>query len=147
MAAPVYFLESDLPQTHLPRLYKSVDAFVISSRGEGWGRPHAEAMAMGLPVLATNWSGNTEFMNELNSFLIEVTELITIKKGPFKGHKWAQPSVNHLRKLMRFVFSNPKEAKRKGHTARKDMVLKYNPKIVADMVMKRLTTIKRNLLL
>ena len=29
-------------------------------RGEGWGRPHVEAMACGLPVIATNWSGNTE---------------------------------------------------------------------------------------
>jgi glycosyltransferase involved in cell wall biosynthesis len=26
-------------------------------RGEGWGRPHVEAMAMGLPIIATNWCG------------------------------------------------------------------------------------------
>jgi len=138
-------LESDLPQTHLPRLYKSVNAMVIPSRGEGWGRPHAEAMAMGLPVLATNWSGNTEFMNEFNSYLIEVEELITIQNGPFKGHKWAQPSVNHLRKLMRLVFSNPEEAKRKGDIARRDMVNKYNPKVVANIVLKRLLEINQKI--
>ena len=27
--------------------------------GEGWGRPHVEAMSMALPVIATNWSGST----------------------------------------------------------------------------------------
>ena len=27
--------------------------------GEGWGRPHVEAMSMELPVIATNWSGST----------------------------------------------------------------------------------------
>jgi len=140
-SAPVLFLESDLPQTHLPRLYKSVNAMVIPSRGEGWGRPHAEAMAMGLPVLATNWSGNTEFMNEYNSYLIKVEELITIQNGAFKGHRWAQPSVNHLRKLMRLVFSNPIEAKHKGDIARRDMVTKYNPKVVANIVLKRLLEI------
>ena len=57
-------LLSGLPLKDLVRLYKSVDAFVLPSRGEGWGRPYMEAMAMGLPVIATNWSGPTEFVNE-----------------------------------------------------------------------------------
>jgi glycosyltransferase involved in cell wall biosynthesis len=35
---------------------------VIPSHGEGWGRPHLEAMSCGRPVLATNWSGPTAFM-------------------------------------------------------------------------------------
>jgi glycosyltransferase involved in cell wall biosynthesis len=37
----------------MPALYKAADALVIPSRGEGWGRPHCEAMAMRLPVIAT----------------------------------------------------------------------------------------------
>ena len=40
-----------LLQTAMPSLYKSVDCFVLPSRGEGWGRPQTEAMAMGLPVI------------------------------------------------------------------------------------------------
>ncbi len=58
-------------------------AAVLPSRGEGWGRPFAEAMAMQLPVIgacfgpvatdndvraATNWSGPTHFINETNAF-------------------------------------------------------------------------------
>ena len=39
------------------------------SCGEGQGRPHHEAMMMGLPVIATNWSGNTG-IHERSSFLI-----------------------------------------------------------------------------
>jgi glycosyltransferase involved in cell wall biosynthesis len=34
-----------------------------------------EAQAMGLPVIATNWSGQTEFMTELNSLLLPVAHL------------------------------------------------------------------------
>jgi glycosyltransferase involved in cell wall biosynthesis len=34
----------------MPALYAAADAFVLPTRGEGWGRPIAEAMAMGLPV-------------------------------------------------------------------------------------------------
>jgi len=29
-----------------PRYYAAADAFVLPSRGEGWGRPHVEAMSM-----------------------------------------------------------------------------------------------------
>ena len=36
---------------------------MLPSRGEGWGRPHVEAMAMGLPVIATNWSGTTAYLD------------------------------------------------------------------------------------
>ncbi len=39
------------PQADMPSLYKSVDCFVLPSRGEGWGRPQVEAMAMGLPLI------------------------------------------------------------------------------------------------
>jgi glycosyltransferase involved in cell wall biosynthesis len=42
-------------------MYKAADAFVLPSHGEGWGRPIMEAMSMGLPVIATNWSGQTAY--------------------------------------------------------------------------------------
>ena len=50
------------PETEMPSVYAAADAFVLPSRGEGWGRPHVEAMSLGLPVIATNWSGPTAFM-------------------------------------------------------------------------------------
>lgn len=58
--AAVYLHDQHVPQTDLPALYLAADAFVLPSRGEGWGRPHTEAMAMELPIIATNWSGPTE---------------------------------------------------------------------------------------
>jgi glycosyltransferase involved in cell wall biosynthesis len=51
------FVMSGVPQQAMPALYAAADAVVQPSRGEGWGRPHQEAMACGLPVIATNWSG------------------------------------------------------------------------------------------
>lgn len=57
-------LLSGLSLQSLVRLYGSVDAFVLPSRGEGWGRPYMEAMSMGIPAIATNWSGPTEFVDK-----------------------------------------------------------------------------------
>jgi glycosyltransferase involved in cell wall biosynthesis len=59
----VQILPRGVPQEQLPALLRAMDAFVLPSRGEGWGRPHVEAMAMGLPVIATNWSGPTEYVS------------------------------------------------------------------------------------
>lgn len=61
-------------QEDMPKLYKRAQAFVLPSRGEGWGRPHMEALSMGIPVLATNWSGPTAFLHEGNSYPIPIAE-------------------------------------------------------------------------
>jgi glycosyltransferase involved in cell wall biosynthesis len=48
----------EVPAIDMPQLYKSADAFVLPSRGEGWGLPLMEAMAMELPTIGTNWVSN-----------------------------------------------------------------------------------------
>ena len=45
----VRVLTRHISQDELRGLYEAADAFVLPSRGEGWGRPHVEAMAMALP--------------------------------------------------------------------------------------------------
>merc|ERR1711972_1291395 len=80
----------DLPLKTLPRLYRAADAFVIPTRGEGWGRPHVEAMSMALPVIATNWSGSTEFLSETCSLPLRIDGLVEVEQGSGPaGHKWA----------------------------------------------------------
>ena len=63
-------LGEDMPRVALRNLYAAADAFVLPTRGEGWGLPIAEAMAMALPVIATNWSGPTALLSADNSFAL-----------------------------------------------------------------------------
>ncbi|XP_061996917.1 uncharacterized protein LOC133714717 [Rosa rugosa] len=139
--APVYVIDTHIAQSDLPRIYKAADAFVLPSRGEGWGRPIVEAMAMSLPVIATNWSGPTEYLTEENSYPLIVDRMSEVMEGPFKGHLWAEPSVTKLRVLMRHVMDNVDEAKAKGRRAREDMITKFAPEIVADIVIKHVQNI------
>ena len=139
--ARVEVLKPGIPQEQMPSLYAAATSFVLPSRGEGWGRPHAEAMSMGLPCIATNWSGNTEFMTKDNSLLIDIDGLVEIEEGAFRGHLWAQPSVAHLRQRMRFVHAHHSEAKLLGLRARDDMVASYSPATLADSVYERLRTL------
>lgn len=141
----VHVIDSHIPQTSLPQLYKAADCFVLPTRGEGWGRPIVEAMSMQLPVIATNWSGMTEYMTDQNSYPLPAERMSQVEEGPFKGHFWAEPSFRHLKSLMRRVVVNPKEAKQKGKAARQDMVEKYAPEVVAQVVLEQLLRIQHKL--
>ncbi|KAK4385464.1 hypothetical protein Sango_2670400 [Sesamum angolense] len=128
--APIYVIDGLIAQIDLPGLYMSANAFVLPSRGEGWGRPIVEAMAMSLPVITTNWSGPTEYLTDENSYPLPVEGMTEVKEGPFKGHLWAEPSADKLQLLMRHVMINHSEAKSKGMKARLDMMRRFSLKLL-----------------
>lgn len=143
----IEIIDTHIPETDLPGLYKSADAFVLPTRGEGWGRPIVEAMSMSLPVIATNWSGPTEYLTEENGYPLPVERMVEVEEGAFKGHMWAEPSVEDLRILLRRVVSDPMERKRKGMKAREDMMRRFSPEVVADVIINEISKIlesKRN---
>ncbi len=130
---------TDIPATLMPNLYAAADCFVMPTRGEGWGRPFMEAMAMAKPVIGTNWSGNTAFMNAGNSYLldyklVDVPEAGWKEAATFKGHRWADPDVSHLRQLMRQVFLNRKEGAKVGKQAREDIAERFSYSAVSKII-------------
>jgi glycosyltransferase involved in cell wall biosynthesis len=139
----LYVVNSHINDAEFPRFYKSGDAFVLPSRGEGWGRPHVESMSMGLPVIATNWSGVTEFLDDSVGYPISIDGLVPIYGNEmFNGLKWAQPSVQHLVKLMQRVVGSRTQAAAKGAAARARMVEKYSPAAIADILVRELQRIQ-----
>jgi len=142
----IHISTSQLPPLNLLALYSSVDAFVLPSHGEGWGLPIVEAMSMELPVITTNWSGPTEYLTEENSFPLAIEpDLIPISFGSMgvepsdiRGHKWADPSIKHLKTLMRYVVDHPDEAEKRGKQARQDLIKQFNPSLISKLVTKQL---------
>jgi glycosyltransferase involved in cell wall biosynthesis len=143
----LYVVHEHVSDEDFPRFYKSSDVFVLPSRGEGWGRPHAEAMSMGLPIIATNWSGTTAFLDDSVGYPLPIEGLVPVNAnksdaGWFGGLQWAQPSVSELRRLMRHVFDHREEAAAKGVAARRRMVEKYSPGVVADVVLREVLRVQ-----
>lgn len=74
---PIRIEADETLASDMPAFYAEHDAFVLPSRGEGWGLPYLEAMSMGLPCIGTRWSGMLSFMNDNNSLLVDVSRLET----------------------------------------------------------------------
>ena len=68
----VYLLHGDLSQKELNYLYNhpKTKCMVSFTHGEGFGRPLLEATMVGLPVIASNWSGQVDFLDEKLSLLV-----------------------------------------------------------------------------
>ena len=111
-------------------LYNSCDAFVLPTRGEGWGLPIIEAMACEKPVIVTDYSAHTSYANEDNAYLIGVKRMIDVDdpmfyKNELNFGQWADPDVEHLVHLLRHVVINQDEARGKAIQARKDVVAQW----------------------
>jgi glycosyltransferase involved in cell wall biosynthesis len=130
-------LDRHLSSEEMISLYVASDAFVLPTRGEGWGRPYMEAMALGIPTIGTRWSGNLAFMNDENSFLIDIEGLEpsdTQGSELFRGHLWASPSVESTRAQMRRVYEDRPEAARRADRARRDIAERFGRDVIARQV-------------
>ena len=110
----VVSLASDLSQGRMAALHEGALAYVSPHRGEAWGLGLSEAMSHGVPLLATGWSGNMEFMDERNSvplrFELEpVGERMSRMLPHFRPEMlWARVNEEHLlREMLRLVRRGP----------------------------------------
>jgi glycosyltransferase involved in cell wall biosynthesis len=135
--APVYMLTDLLPTGDMPRLYAAADAYVLASRGEGWGRPYMEAQAMGLPTIASNWGGQLEFMDEDTSWLvdgdlIDVPQNAELFNSLYTGHRWFDPDVDDLAAKLREIASDWGSANERARPARQRLIERFGPEAMAN---------------
>jgi hypothetical protein len=119
------------------------DAYVSLHRSEGTGLTITDAMSLGKPVIATGWSGNMDFLSVGNGFPVQY-ELVEIDEtvGPYgAGETWAEPSIDHAAALMRQVFEDRQEARRRGEVARSDVHRDYSPERISRLIADRLEAI------
>lgn len=96
-----YFLYQDVL-----RLIELSDCYVSLHRSEGLGLGLAEAMRLGTLTMATNYSGNTDFMNCSNALMVDCTPVPVVGSDyPYsQGSTWAEPNKADTIALMRYAF-------------------------------------------
>ncbi len=121
-------------------LIGACDAYVSLHRAEGFGYTMAEAMLAGRPVIATGYSGNLEFMDEANSYLVGY-EPVPVPDGcePYPaGATWADADVEQAAGLMLRLVEDPAGAREVGRRARHDIERFHSPEARAPLVAARL---------
>ena len=122
--ADVELVLEPVAHKEMPDLYRSADAFVLPTRGEGAGMPVFEAAACGVPVIATTWGGHEELMLPETAFpvaldrLVEAPDDLLVDNRLYEGLLLAEPSVVALRAQMRTVADDPAAAAARGLAGR-----------------------------
>jgi glycosyltransferase involved in cell wall biosynthesis len=99
----VIFLDGTIDRVGAFGFVKCLDVYVSLHRSEGFGLSCAEAMACAVPVIATRYSGNLEFMNDENSLLVHTKIIETDRPyGPYPpGTRWGDPDLEQAGHAMR----------------------------------------------
>ena len=106
-----------VPHGRMPELYAGWDLFVMPSRWEGFGLAAAEAMAMGLPVVASALEGLTELVVDG-----QTGHLLP----PGRGGDWVERIVG--------LLGNVAERERMGRVGRERIVRHFSvPTMVARL--------------
>jgi len=108
-AKRVSLFAADVPS--MADVYGLADCFVFPSRGEGEGMPPREAAAMGIPVIATAWSGLAE---HIDRFAIPLREFKRVPAPTISDcitGEWVDPDLDELIAQMRWVYDHYSEAK------------------------------------
>lgn len=104
----IYFITRNLTRAEVDSLLNASDVLVSLHRSEGFGLPVAEAMALGKPVITTNWSATTEFADETSACPVNYSQIKLQKTiGPYeKGNYWADADTAHAAEYMKKLRSD-----------------------------------------
>ncbi len=104
------------------------DALVSLHRSEGLGLLVAEAMAVGTPVIATDYSATTELVDPSTGWPVDA-RLVPVEEGQYAFHHgqvWADPDIGHAAWQMRRVVLDRREAAARAARARARLAGTYS---------------------
>ena len=127
----IYLLHGSFTDPEMNELYNhpKVKAMISLTKGEGFGRPLLEFSAINKPIIATKWSGHTDFLKEkevgyVDGTLENVHPSAVVPNMILPESKWFKPNLSDVGYLLNGVFEDykkwEKKAKSQGFHSRKN---------------------------
>lgn len=142
-APAIHCCMKNIPEYQMPSFYKACHAFVLPSRGEGFGLPYCEASLCGLPVISTRYGGQLDFLTDENSLLVNIDSLERTEQGQTGVHYWdrqffpkltSDSFINELAESLRFVYRNYDLSKSKNKLLQEKIISSFSGEIVGFQV-------------
>lgn len=125
----IYVIHGEMSDEEINHLYNhpKVKAMVNLTKGEGFGRPLLEFSLINKPIIASGWSGQTDFLEKEFCYLVEGTltnvhPSAAVEKMLLKEAQWFTPNDSDAANALRGIHTNYKKyaelAKRQGFKSR-----------------------------
>ena len=125
----IYVLHGEMTDAEVNELYNhgKVKAMISLTKGEGFGRPLLEFSLVNKPIIASAWSGHTDFLDKefvkyVGGTLTPVHPSAAIEKMILRESSWFTPDPSEVGRALKEVFEDYKTykelAKRQGHKSR-----------------------------
>ena len=140
----IHVVDGYLSAAQKEAVIAACDCYVSLHRSEGFGLTMAEAMAHGKPVIATAYSGNVDFMDETNSYLVP-HRLVPVPEDWWAyapGAQWADPDVGAAAALMREVYEDRDASAARGERGRRSVLGEFSLDRTADFIAGRRSAIR-----
>jgi glycosyltransferase involved in cell wall biosynthesis len=142
----IVFIGNTMNTAEVDNLYAQADVVLSLHRAEGFGLVVAEAMLRGIPVIATNWSGNTDFLTRETG--VPIGYRLIPAHDPqdtynYPALNWADADVREAAEALRMLRADPDLCKRLGAAAMEHASQLFSPRTYGEMV-KRLLSVSRS---
>lgn len=137
----INLIQGDLSNDQMRELYESCDVYCTTERAKGWDYPAMEALAMHRPVVAIDYSGSTEFLDDSNSYLIEPTGHLTMADPRlvsnleiYLGHMYADVRSDAVRRALREAHEDVAGRPVKGEAGRDRVEKSFSCKAIGPII-------------
>ena len=141
----VIIIDEAMSEVQYSALQKSCDALISLHRSEGFGLNILEFMALGKPVIATNYGGNRDFLDKETGFPVDYKRS-AIQPGEYPhgvGQSWAEPDYEDAAMALRNVYSQSDEVAEVASNAKARALSAYSSAIVGQLIKERIAQIER----
>lgn len=123
----------------LVKLYNFVDCGIFPTRAEAICLPALEMLSCSKPIIITNYSGQTAFVNKENSYLVDIDKLVTAYDGVwFHGDgNWAdigEKQIDQFVEHMRNCYKNKITTNLEGRKTAEEMTWKETTKNILEVI-------------
>ena len=141
----IIVIDQELARARAIALLALSDCFVSLHRSEGFGRGPAEAMLLGKPVIATDYSGTRDFATAETALLVGC-ELVRVEEDEYPGahgQVWAAADIDEAAAAMRSIADDRTLAERLGRAGRARIRELYDPEFVGARYLERFAAIAK----